>query len=59
MGLAGWQWLFLAEGLPAVILSVAFLVFLPNTPAEAKWLTAEERDWLLNQLREDAIHRVR
>jgi MFS transporter, ACS family, tartrate transporter len=53
MGLAGWQWLFLAEGLPAVILSVIFLVYLPNTPAEAKWLTAEERDWLIAQLRAD------
>ena len=53
LGLAGWQWLFLAEGLPAVILSVIFLVFLPNTPAEAKWLTSEERDWLSNQLRAD------
>ena len=30
-----------------------FLVYLPNTPAEAKWLTAEERDWLVNQLRAD------
>jgi len=59
LGLAGWQWLFLAEGLPAVILSVIFLVFLPNTPAEAKWLTAEERDWLSNQLRagDDSIGR--
>jgi ACS family tartrate transporter-like MFS transporter len=53
LGLAGWQWLFLAEGLPAVILSVIFLVYLPNTPAEAKWLTAEEQDWLVNQLRAD------
>jgi ACS family tartrate transporter-like MFS transporter len=51
MGLAGWQWLFLAEGFPAVILSVIFLLYLPNTPADAKWLTTEERDWLLNQLR--------
>src|ERR1700683_3483154 len=50
LGLAGWQWLFLAEGLPAVILSVIFLLYLPNTPADAKWLTAEERDWLQNQL---------
>jgi MFS transporter, ACS family, tartrate transporter len=57
LGLAGWQWLFLAEGLPAVILSVIFLAYLPNAPAEAKWLTAGERDWLLNQLRteNDAI----
>ena len=52
-GLAGWQWLFLVEGLPAVILSVVFFFFLPNTPAEAGWLTAGERDWLQNQLRSD------
>jgi len=53
LGLAGWQWLFLAEGLPAVILSVIFLAYLPNTPAEAKWLSAEERDWLVERLRAD------
>src|SRR5450631_887129 len=53
MGLAGWQWLFVAEGLPAVLLSVVFLAYLPNTPAVAKWLTAEERDWLINRLRAD------
>jgi MFS transporter, ACS family, tartrate transporter len=53
LGLAGWQWLFLAEGLPAVILSVIFLAYLPNTPAEAKWLTAGERDWLIDRLRAD------
>jgi MFS transporter, ACS family, tartrate transporter len=51
LGLAGWQWLFLAEGLPAVILSVIFLAYLPNTPGDAKWLTAGERDWLVDQLR--------
>ncbi len=53
MGLAGWQWLFLAEGLPAVILSAVFLFYLPNTPADAKWLTPEEREWLVNRLRDD------
>jgi ACS family tartrate transporter-like MFS transporter len=53
LGLAGWQWLFLAEGMPAVVLSVIFFFFLPNTPAEAKWLTAVERDWLVDQLRAD------
>jgi ACS family tartrate transporter-like MFS transporter len=37
MGLAGWQWLFLAEGMPAVILSAVFLFYLPNTPNDAKW----------------------
>ena len=53
MGLAGWQWLFLAEGVPALILSAIFLLWLPNTPADAKWLTAAERDWLVEQLRAD------
>ncbi len=53
MGLAGWQWLFLAEGFPAVILSVVFLAYLPNRPGEAKWLTAEERDWLIDKLRSE------
>jgi MFS transporter, ACS family, tartrate transporter len=36
-GLAGWQWLFLIEGLPAVALSMVFLFFLPAGPATAKW----------------------
>jgi ACS family tartrate transporter-like MFS transporter len=53
MGLAGWQWLFLAEGFPAVILSVVFLFYLPNTPAEASWLSAAERNWLVEQLHAD------
>jgi ACS family tartrate transporter-like MFS transporter len=53
LGLAGWQWLFLAEGIPAVILSFVFFFFLPNTPANAKWLTPAERDWLIEQLRAD------
>jgi ACS family tartrate transporter-like MFS transporter len=53
MGLAGWQWLFVAEGLPAVLLSAVFFFFLPNTPADAKWLSAGERAWLVEQLRAD------
>jgi len=58
MGLAGWQWLFVAEGFPAVLLSLVFLAYLPNTPAEANWLTSEERDWLLNRLRADNANAV-
>ena len=42
-GLAGWQWLFLIEGLPACILGLAVLWFLPDGPARASWLTAEEK----------------
>ena len=53
LGLAGWQWLFLVEGLPAIILSAFFFFFLPNTPGEAKWLTPGEREWLIDRLHTD------
>ena len=54
-GLSGWQWLYLLEGLPAVILGVVVFAWLPNGPAEARWLAPEERDWLIAKLRsEDA-----
>ena len=42
-GLAGWQWLFLIEGLPAILLSGVFLRFLPDRPADAAWLQPQER----------------
>jgi ACS family tartrate transporter-like MFS transporter len=53
-GLAGWQWLFLVEGLPAVLLSIVFLVYLPVGPAQAKWLTEEEREWIVHHLSKSA-----
>jgi ACS family tartrate transporter-like MFS transporter len=46
LGLRGWQWLFLAEGLPALLLGLVTLRFLTDRPADAAWLTAEERNWL-------------
>jgi MFS family permease len=42
-GLAGWQWVFVATGLPAVLLTMAALSYLPGSPEEAQFLTAEER----------------
>lgn len=53
-GLSGWQWLFLVEGLPAVAMSGVFWFLLPDKPADAKWLTAPERDWLLGELKSEA-----
>ena len=52
-GLAGWQWLFLIEGLPAIVLSIVFLQCLPDGPDTAAWLKDEERRWLLEALRSD------
>lgn len=53
LGLKGWQWLFLLEGLPAVALGVAVLAFLPRGPESARWMTAEEKAWLAARLRQD------
>ena len=49
-GLAGWQWLFLLEGLPAVVLGVVVLRVLPERPEDASWLTVGERDALTSCL---------
>ena len=54
IGLAGWQWLFLVEGLPAVVLSVAFFLMLPDGPGDARWLTQQERAWVIEQIERDA-----
>ena len=46
LGLHGWQWMYLAEGLPATLLGFVVLGYLTEKPAEARWLTAEQRRWL-------------
>lgn len=54
LGLAGWQWLFLTETVPSLLLGLVTLRTLPDTPAEARWLTPAERDWLAARLAIDA-----
>ncbi len=46
LGCAGWQWMFVLEALPALVLGVVVLFFLTDRPAKAKWLTDQERAWL-------------
>ena len=53
-GLAGWQWLFILEGLPAVLMAGAVLWFLPDGPRHAAWLPEAERNWLEGRLREES-----
>jgi MFS transporter, ACS family, tartrate transporter len=48
--LSGWRWMFVLEGLPAVVLGIVVLFYLTNRPKEAMWLTKEERDWLEGEL---------
>jgi MFS family permease len=52
LGLAGWQWLFLVEGLPAVVLGFVLLRVLPDRLEDARWLTPGEKEWLVGQLRQ-------
>jgi ACS family tartrate transporter-like MFS transporter len=49
-GLSGWQWLFLMEGLPAILLGTAVYWVLADSPANAKWLSDEQRSWLIDEL---------
>jgi ACS family tartrate transporter-like MFS transporter len=46
LGLAGWKWLFILEGLPAVFLGIVTLLLMSDRPRDAKWLTQSERDYL-------------
>ncbi|MYL83513.1 MFS transporter [Desulfovibrio aerotolerans] len=50
LGLSGWQWLFILEGIPAVVLGLVVYWRLPNGPAEAAWLTPEEKQALAEAL---------
>jgi MFS transporter, ACS family, tartrate transporter len=55
-GLSGWQWMFIIEGLPAIVLGAVVFFTLSDWPAEAHWLNPEHREWLLQMLdRERAL----
>jgi MFS family permease len=53
LGLKGWQWLFLLEGIPAALLGVACLFVLNDRPVDAKWLSDEQRLWLIKRVEAD------
>jgi len=61
LGLAGWQWLFVIEALPAIILAGVVFFYLTDRPADAAWLAPDERAWLterlaLEQRQRQAVH---
>ena len=59
LGLAGWQWLFLVEALPCVLVGLLVLRMLPDSPAEATWLTPEDRDIIVRTLADEKSRRQR
>jgi ACS family tartrate transporter-like MFS transporter len=50
LGLHGWQWLFILEAVPAILLGVMVLIWLPDRPKHAKWLEPAQREWLETKL---------
>jgi MFS transporter, ACS family, tartrate transporter len=57
-GLDGWQWLFLLEGIPAILLGFVVLRYLTERPEDAHWLPEQERDWLVATMRAEQEHGV-
>ena len=57
-GWAGWQWMFLVEGIPSVLIGIVVLFFLDDRIAHAKWLSAEERTMLEKNIAADNAHKV-
>ncbi len=59
----GWRWLFIVEGVPAVILGVVTIFYLTDWPREAKWLPDDERQWIIRELETEkqqrkAVHQI-
>ena len=57
LGLRGWQWLFVLEAAPALILSVVVFFYLTDRPADSTWLEPDERAWLVARLEEERRQR--
>ena len=53
LGLRGWRWLFILEGIPAIVMGVITLFYLTDWPAQARWLPADERSWITEQLQRE------
>jgi MFS transporter, ACS family, tartrate transporter len=58
LGLAGWQWLFILEAVPAVIMAFFVWFYLTDRPSDATWLAPEEREWLIARLKAERQQRV-
>jgi MFS transporter, ACS family, tartrate transporter len=53
LGIAGWRWLFILEGIPAICFGVVTIFYLTDRPHQAKWLPGEERAWIVEELEKE------
>ena len=58
-GMAGWRWLFILEAIPAVILGIVTLFYLTERPAQARWLSEAERNWISKELEAENVAKKR
>jgi ACS family tartrate transporter-like MFS transporter len=58
LGLSGWQWMFIVEAVPALILGVMVLFYMTDRPEKAKWLRDDERNWLVTTMNAEAAKKA-
>src|ERR1700754_2753733 len=58
LGLSGWQWMFIIEGVPAVLLGVVVLFYMTDRPEKATWLSNDERNWLVRTMNTEAAQKA-
>ena len=58
LGLAGWQWMFVLEAVPAIVLGVVVLFFMTDRPEQATWLDDHERNWLVTSMNAEAAQKA-
>lgn len=57
--LAGWRWLFILEGIPAILLGIACVWYLTDRPEEARWLPGDEKEWITRELQNELLAKKR
>jgi ACS family tartrate transporter-like MFS transporter len=58
-GLAGWRWLFIVEGTPAIVIGIITIFYLTDWPSQARWLPQDEQEWLMKELRAEVLAKKR
>lgn len=53
LGLVGWRWLFIIEGIPAIVFGIITIFYITDWPHQANWLLSDEREWIKEELKKE------